>query len=32
MEVRRVDLTMKLNVLAACAALCFVGTILLGAF
>jgi hypothetical protein len=32
MEVRRVDLTMKLNVLAACAALFFVGAILLGAF
>jgi len=32
MEVRRVDLTMKLNVLAACAAFAFVGAILLGAF
>ena len=32
MEVRRVDLTMKLNVLAVCAAFVFVGAILLGAF
>jgi hypothetical protein len=30
MEVRRVDLTMKLNVLAVCAAFVFVGAILLG--
>jgi hypothetical protein len=32
MEVRRVDLTVKLNVLAACAVFVFVGAILLGAF
>jgi hypothetical protein len=32
MEVRRVGLTMKLNVLAVCAAFVFVGAILLGAF
>jgi hypothetical protein len=32
MEVRRVDLTMKVNVLAVCAALMFVGAIVLGAF
>jgi hypothetical protein len=34
MEVRRVDqdLTVKLNVLAACALFVFVGAILLGAF
>ncbi len=32
MEVRRVDLTMKLNVLAVCAVFAFVGAILLGAF
>jgi len=32
MEVGRVDITMKLNVLAACAAFVFVGAILLGAF
>lgn len=32
MEVRRVDVTMKLNVLAVFAAFIFVGAILLGAF
>jgi hypothetical protein len=32
MEVRRVDVTMKLNVLAVCATFVFVGAILLGAF
>jgi hypothetical protein len=32
MEVRRVDATMKLNVLAICAAFVFVGAIVLGAF
>jgi hypothetical protein len=32
MEVRRVDVTMKLNVLAICAAFVFVGAIVLGAF
>jgi hypothetical protein len=32
MEVRRVDLGLKLNVLAVCAAFVFVGAILLGAF
>jgi hypothetical protein len=32
MEVRRVDLTMKVDVLAVCAAFVFVGAILLGAF
>jgi len=32
MEVRRVDLTMKLNVLAVCAVFMFVGAILLGMF
>jgi hypothetical protein len=32
MEVRRVDLTMKLNVLAVGAAFFFVGAVLLGAF
>ncbi len=32
MEVRRVDLTMKLNVLAVCAVFLFVGAIVLGAF
>jgi hypothetical protein len=32
MEVRRVDLTMKVDVLAVCAALVFVGAIVLGAF
>jgi hypothetical protein len=32
MEVRRVDLTLKLNVLAACAVFVFVGAVLLGAF
>jgi len=32
MEVRRVDLTMKVNVLAVCAALVFVGAIVQGAF
>jgi hypothetical protein len=32
MEVQRVDLTMKLNVLAVCAAFFFFGAILLGAF
>jgi hypothetical protein len=32
MEVRRVDLTVKLNVLAVCAVFVFVGAILLGAF
>jgi len=32
MEVRRVDIAMKLNVLAVCAAFVFVGAILLGAF
>jgi hypothetical protein len=31
-EVRRVDITMKLNVLAVCAAFVFVGAIVLGAF
>jgi len=31
-EVRRVDLGLKLNVLAVCAAFVFVGAILLGAF
>lgn len=32
MEVRRVDIAMKLNMLAVCAAFVFVGAILLGAF
>jgi hypothetical protein len=32
MEVRRLDLTMKVNVLAVCAAFVFVGAVLLGAF
>ena len=32
MEVRRVDVTMKLNVLAICAAFVFVSAIVLGAF
>jgi hypothetical protein len=32
MEVRRVDLTMKLNVLAVCAAFAFIGAIVLHAF
>lgn len=32
MEVRRVDLRMKLNVLAVCAVFLFVGAIVLGAF
>jgi hypothetical protein len=32
MEVRRVNVTMKLNVLAVCAAFAFVGAIVLGAF
>jgi hypothetical protein len=32
MEVRRVDLRLKLNVLAVCAVFVFVGAILLGAF
>jgi len=32
MEVRRVDLAMRLNVLAVCAVFVFVGAILLGAF
>jgi hypothetical protein len=32
MEVRRVDLALKLNVLAVCAVFLFVGAILLGAF
>jgi hypothetical protein len=32
MEVRRVDLGLKLNVLAVCAVFVFVGAILLGAF
>jgi hypothetical protein len=32
MEVRRVDLTLRLNVLAVCAVFVFVGAILLGAF
>jgi hypothetical protein len=32
MEVRRVGIAMKLNVLAACAAFVFVGAVLLGAF
>jgi hypothetical protein len=32
MEVRRVDLTMRLNFLAVCAVFVFVGAILLGAF
>jgi hypothetical protein len=32
MEVRRVNLTMKVDVLAVCAALVFVGAIVLGAF
>ncbi len=32
MEVRRVDIAMRLNVLAVCAAFVFVGAILLGAF
>jgi hypothetical protein len=32
MEVPRVDVTMKLNVLAVCAAFVFVGAIVLGAF
>jgi hypothetical protein len=32
MEVRRVDLTLKLDFLAACAAFVFVGAVLLGAF
>jgi hypothetical protein len=32
MEVRRVDLRSKLNVLAVCAVFVFVGAILLGAF
>jgi hypothetical protein len=32
MEVRRVTLTMRLNVLAVCAAFAFVGAIVLGAF
>jgi len=32
MEVRRVDVTMRLNVLAVCAVFVFVGAILLGAF
>jgi hypothetical protein len=32
MEVRRVDLGLKLNVLAVCGAFVFVGAILLGAF
>jgi hypothetical protein len=32
MEVRRVDLTVRLNVLAACAVFVFVGAIVLGAF
>jgi hypothetical protein len=32
MEVRRVDLTMRLNVLAVCAVFVFVGAIVLGAF
>jgi hypothetical protein len=32
MEVRRVDVTMKFNMLAVCAAFVFVGAILLGAF
>jgi len=32
MEVRRVDLTLKLNVLAVCAVFVFVGAVLLGAF
>ena len=32
MEVRRVDVTMKLNVLAVCAAFVFVSAIVLGAF
>jgi hypothetical protein len=32
MEVRRVDVTMKLNVLAICTAFIFVSAIVLGAF
>jgi hypothetical protein len=32
MEVRRVDIAMKLNMVAVCAAFVFVGAILLGAF
>ena len=32
MEVRRVNVTMKLNMLAVCAAFVFVGAIVLGAF
>ena len=32
MEVRRLDLTVKVNFLATCAAFVFVGAILLGAF
>jgi hypothetical protein len=32
MEVERVDITMRLNLLAACAAFVFVGAIVLGAF
>jgi hypothetical protein len=32
MEVRRVALTLKLNVLAVCAVFAFVGAIVLGAF
>jgi hypothetical protein len=32
MEAQRVDLAMKLNVLAACAAFAFVSAVLLGAF
>jgi hypothetical protein len=32
MEVKRVDIAMKLNVLAVCAAFVFVSAILLGAF
>jgi hypothetical protein len=32
MEVLRVDLTVKLNMLAVCAAFVFVGAVLLGAF
>jgi hypothetical protein len=32
MEVRRVDIAMKLNMVAVCAAFVFVGAILMGAF
>jgi hypothetical protein len=31
-EIRRVDITTKLNVLAVCAAFVFIGAVVLGAF